>query len=309
MKSPIKLALLAAVGLSAVTAHAETYAVMVGIGDYPDPVGADGKPLRDDKGNVVNLDLAGPVNDVKTYKDLLVNKHGVKPDNIKLVLDKNANEKGFVDNMRWLFGTAKPGDQIIFVYSGHGTQIKAEDEEDGKEEAIVLADNMLVPGDLFGELAKSASKAGLNATFVFDSCFSGGMSRDVVSFNGNAGQARNKFVLENVSAKMKRLPKAKGTELKAVVKAAPTQEAGSYAFLFGGREDQTTTDLDFKDPDQPDHGLFTLVLAMALEKLPDAPVEDLMKAVAEILKEKGFTQVPQFEFSSAARGQKPFFLK
>ncbi|MGV3616526.1 MAG: caspase family protein [Fimbriimonas sp.] len=309
MKKALRLATLAALGLAAVAAHAETYAVMVGINDYPEPKTADGKPMLDKDGKPIVVDLSGCVNDVKNYNDLLVNKFGVKSDNVKLILNGDASQKGFIDGMKWLLGTAKAGDQIIFVYSGHGTQMDDKEEEDGKGEAIVLADNTLVTGKFFNELSRMTSKAGMNATFVFDSCYSGGMTRDAFSFDGKPGQARKRFTEFAHLAKPKFFTAAQGAELKAIPKAAPQAPAGSYMFLLAGREDQPTTDLDFKDEKTPDRGLFSLIFGLLLDENPNAPVEALMKATVDLLKEKGFSQVPQFELSSADRGKKPFFLK
>jgi hypothetical protein len=309
MKNLTRIACLTALGLSAVAAHAETYAFMVGINDYPEPKTADGKPLLDKDGKPVNDDLSGCVNDIKNYNDLLVNKFGVKSENIKIALNGEANEDGFVKGVRWLLSTAKAGDQIIFVYSGHGTQYDDKEEEDGKAEAIVLADRMLVPGKLFNEVSRLASKAGMNASFVFDSCYSGGMTRDTVSFDGKPATGRKRFVDPAHMPKPKFFSDAKGNELKAIPKAAQAATAGSYMFLLAGREDQPTTDLDFKDDKVADRGLFSLVLGILIDENPDKPIETLMTATKDLLKEKGFAQVPQYEFSSADRGKKPFFLK
>ncbi|RYG49500.1 caspase family protein [bacterium] len=312
MKKALRLLCLSALGFAAMVANAETYAFMVGINDYPDVVDKDGKPVKDEKGNVVDSDLKGCVNDIKNYNDLLVNKFGVKPANIKTALDKQANTDGFLNGMKWLISTAKAGDQIIFVYSGHGTRFDDPEveEEDKKQEAIVLADEKLVTGNLFKEVSRMASKAGVNATFVFDSCYSGGVTRDVASYDMKPATSRNRFFLPQYLPKAKFLEKGKGEELKAVAKRAPQAASeGSYMFLLAGREDQPTEDLEFKDNSLPARGLFSLVFGVMLDEEPDASVETLMKKTITLLKDKGFDQIPQYEFSSADRGKKPFFLK
>lgn len=311
MKSSLKLLLVSALGLAAVAANAETYAFMVGINDYPDVVDKDGKPIKDKDGNVVDSDLNGCVNDVKNYNDLLVNRYGVKSANIKTALDKGANAEGFLAGMKWLIQSAKPGDSVVFVYSGHGTQFDDPEtkETDGKQEAIVLADERLVTGDFFREMSQDMSKAGINATFVFDSCYSGGMTRETASYDGAPATARKRFLPAEMIPTAQWLPKADTDGLKASVRQVPVTSGGSYVFLLGGREDQTTTDLQFKDATKPSRGLFSLVIGLFLDKLPDTPIEEVMEGTASLLKEKGFDQVPQIEMSSPDRGKQPLVIK
>ena len=302
------IAALAAFAVCSGAAQAETYALMIGINDYPDVVDADGNRVKDENGNLVDADLSGAVNDVKRYQDIFVNKFGVKTENIRLLLDKQAGENGFVDGMKWLLQTAKAGDNIIFIYSGHGAQIPTTkpEEEDKKDEVIVLADDKLVPDDLFADIAKMFSKNNVNSTFIFDSCFSGGMSRNLpeFSYEGKIGARKGKFIDGAVAKNFKYVPDVKLNEVKMAAKQGGSA-AATYAFLFAGREDQPTTDLDFKDPEIPDHGLFTLVMTTLLDAAPDAPVDEMMQAVIDFIKEKGFDQVPTFELSAPDRGKKP----
>lgn len=312
MKNFLRFACFASLAFAAFLSHAETYAVMVGICDYPDVADKDGNPIRNEKGEVLNNDLSGCVNDVKSYKDILTGKYGVKPANIKMILDKDANQANFIDGMKWMIQSAKPGDQVMFFYSGHGTQFDSKEEEDGKQEAIVLADMTLVDGSFFKELSHMLAKNGLNATFVFDSCFSGGLTREGgLTLDGKAYTPHQRFIQKDaLGAKAKAFSATNEKNLKAMAKAKGAKAAeGTYAFVMGGGENQTTIDLNFKDADTPDHGLFTLVFATLVEKLPDAPLEEVMKAIADYLKEKKFDQSPTYEFSSEDRGHKPFFLK
>ena len=305
-----RLACVSAFAVATVGAYAETYSLMIGINDYPDVLGSDGKPAKDKNGNPIDLDLFGPVNDIKAYKDVMVNRFGVKPDNIKTLLDKQAGETGFVEGMKWILGNAKAGDQVVFVYSGHGSQIPDKAEEDGFEEVIVLADRKLVPGDLFGEIAKALSTRGVNATFIFDSCYSGGMSRNVFSYEGQTGTLRQRFAPTAVTKDWTKVADARVAEFRSVARqGTASATAGSYAFLMAGSEDQPTTDLDFKDPATEDRGLFSLVLTSVLDKIADAPIDELMPAIAKVLKDKGFEQKPIFDLSAADRGKLPVVLK
>ncbi len=279
-----KCALVGALAFGAMVAHAETYALLVGICDYPAPTNGQGNPVKDENGKEVSLKLNGCVNDVKSYNDLLVNKYNVKSENIKLITDRDANEEGFVKGWQWILGKVKAGDQVIFGYSGHGTQIEdKENANNGKDGAIVLADLKLVPGKLFNKISRNLMNQGVHSTYIFDSCFSGGMSRDVVSFNGMPAGANKKFI-PNVGGMLRLASPIMLNGVQTKSKGKMDDVKGSYAFVFAGDENQTTTDLHFKDPKNLDHGLFTLVFSMALDKFPAGSLEDLVGAVKSILK-------------------------
>lgn len=309
-----KLLLTASLALAAIAAQAETYALMVGVSDYPDVLDASGKIAKDEKGNLISNDLNGCVNDVKSYEAVLEKNYGVKKDNIKMVLDKDASEDGFVKGMTWLLKTAQPGDQVLFFYSGHGTQYKSDKEEDGTEEAIVLGDMTLVQGSLFNKIAQTLSKAGMHATFVFDSCYSGGMSRTLASqpFRGTSATVRRRFLSPSDlkgMPKAKALTIAKGAALNGIPKSKAPMQGGSYAFVMAGNDKQTTADLTFKDPNKPAHGLFSLIFIEVLEKLPNIPIGNAIKQIEGIITENKFEQNPTTDFSTELRGSLPFFLK
>ncbi len=294
--------------VTATAAKAETYAFLVGIADYPDVLDANGNRAKDEIGNFIELDLHGPINDVNVLKDLFVNKYGIKPDNIRTALDGKANKDGFLSGFAWLMQTAKPGDQIIFYYSGHGGQLPDKTEEDGFEEVICLADDTLVSGDLFNQVARDVSSKGIDATFLFDSCYSGGMSRDIFSYGGKSGAAKRKFAVAKAISKMKKVPQVDLQKIKASAKGKPAA-GGSYLFVSAGQENQPTSDLDFTDENTLDHGLFTLVLSILLDLEPSTPTSDVIDAMKAILTEKGFDQIPMFEASSSARASEPVIKK
>lgn len=283
-------------------AVSETYAVLIGINDYPDAVGSDGQPLKDEKGNPINHDLMGAVNDVDAVQKVLEKGFSVKPANIKKITNKQASGDGFVTAMKDILSQVKSGDQFLFFYSGHGGQVDDKSEPDGVEEVIVLADNQLVPGDFFGELAAALAENNIDSSFIFDSCYSGGMSRD--------GQ-RVKFLNLVNNKAYRTLSAPRLTTLKTAPrpapKAAPKQEKGEFAFLFAGQEDQPTIDISGLK-DVPAHGVFTLFLTTVLEEMPKAPSNELIDALQQVLKELKFEQVPRAEFSTPERAGQPILV-
>lgn len=305
-----KLLTIAALCLVSVAAYAETYTLSMGINDY--------LPGKDEAGKEVDYDLLGCVNDAKTMRGFFVDKYNVKASNARILLDKDANADKFLDAIRWLISTAKPGDQVVLSYSGHGAQIEDPDtdEPDGKTECIVLADDKLVTDDLFAEIANTLKLNGVNCTFIFDSCFSGGMSRSVdgkikVS-NRSMGVLKPKSASAVTSVKngfmqMKNRQAAPGTKTKAEV-----------LFLFASKEDKPSKDISGLEGIEA-HGLFTLLLMDMINEDQNAPIKSIYEYMDEALKEinasfkeqgveNAFDQGPFFEASSGERAAKPIIL-
>jgi hypothetical protein len=289
------------------TARADTYALLIGINDYPTPLDANGNPLKDREGKVIDPDLRGAVNDVNAVEKVLREKYGLPESSIRKLTDKAANTDGFVNGMKWLLSSAKPGDQVVFHYSGHGGQIKAEKSEaepDGLDEVIVLADDKLVSDNLFGEIARDLAAKGVHATIIFDSCHSGGMSREGLRIKARSDLSRNRNAAKVASRTLDGLR----TIPRGIV-TGTGQEKGSYAFLFASKEDQTSADISYKDDVKPAHGIFTLILTAALNIEPGVGLEGLEPVIADLLKKNEFTQVPNFEYSSSGRAGKPLVWK
>lgn len=305
-----KLILLAMMALSATFAAAETYTFHIGVNDYP--------MAKDEKGKDVDNDLYGCVNDANAMLKLGVDHFGVKKENTKLLLDGQATGTAFLDGVKWLLGKAKAGDQVVFSYSGHGAQVVDEetDEEDGKTELIVLADMTFVQDDFFAEIAKLFTLNGVNATFVFDSCHSGGMSRKpgkIVVLNKSLGVVKAKSMV-----KPNMVQKAFAVRPRQI---APPVKAESV-FLFASQEDKTSKDLSGMT-DIPAHGIFTLLLLDLVQNNKETPIKDLFDVMTGFLTQLNgqiqeeakknnevveiFDQGPNFE-ASADRSKKRIIL-
>jgi hypothetical protein len=162
----------------------ENYALIVAASDYP------------------NLDpkywLKGPKNDEALIKDYLLNSAPVKfdPKNVTALGSGEGMQLGthqaILDNLSKIASEAKPGDFIYLHFSGHGTQQPAlndKTEPDGRDEVFLAADTEMAPKDnprffpnvltddeMSGAL-KAIRKTGAFVWIVFDSCFSGTMTR------------------------------------------------------------------------------------------------------------------------------------
>ncbi len=291
-----------AAGLTFMAVQADTYVLQMGVNDYP----------GDDE------DLYGCVNDVTALKGVLTESFGVKADNIKTLTDKGATQEGFMDGVKWLIQSTKAGDQVIFQYSGHGAQIDTKDldkEPDGKEEVIVLSDDTAIPGSFFHDWALDFKSRGVDITFILDSCFSGGMSRNPSQFQFGGktltlDRTSQRFLSSPVALnKVRRMDDQKLKTLRDGVTVKPkSATGGSFAFLMAAAEDKPSSDVRFQG-DEPAHGIFTYILLAALHDMKDNGLEDIMAVIEKILKDNKFEQGPNSEYSTDERGKLPLVIK
>lgn len=167
--------------LPAAAARAGDRALLVGIASY----GGDSN-------------LNGPRNDVEIVRRALTERLGFAKDAVLILPEEQSTKTGIATAFRdWLIRPTRPGDRVFFYYSGHGTQVPDldHDEEDGKDEALVMID-----------IAQQRSRAGLltddemdlllshlpgrQVTVVIDSCFSGTIERSLSLDPGAEPHAR-----------------------------------------------------------------------------------------------------------------------
>eukprot|EP01026_Neomeris_dumetosa_P056908 TRINITY_DN5216_c0_g2_i1.p1 TRINITY_DN5216_c0_g2~~TRINITY_DN5216_c0_g2_i1.p1 ORF type:complete len:392 (-),score=33.55 TRINITY_DN5216_c0_g2_i1:184-1359(-) len=126
--------------------------------------------------------LRGCVNDVNNMKSLLLNDFGFTDQNITIMIDTDdsalqptgANIK---NQLQQLVEQSQEGDVLFFHFSGHGTQVPGDpdqDEKDAKDEAIVPTDMNLILDDDFRVIFKNMHPD-VKFTMIADCCHSGGM--------------------------------------------------------------------------------------------------------------------------------------
>lgn len=147
-------------------------ALLVGINAYASP-----------------MTLYGCVTDVDLQRELLVHRFGFNPNDILTLTDGQATRQGMLAAYEeHLIKQAKPGDVVVFHYSGHGSQVVDVDRDhtDGLNGTLVPVDSTSgrengqeTINDIMGHtlfLMMSAIKTD-QVTTVLDSCFSGGGTR------------------------------------------------------------------------------------------------------------------------------------
>lgn len=142
-------------------------ALLVGINDYIDP----------------GSRLEGCVNDVFAMSAVL-QECGFAPDEIRTCLDRRATAQGIRERLEWLLEDARPGDERVFYYSGHGAQMPEYGPDDEPDRLV----ETLVPCDFDWSMDTAVTDehiAGLYSqlpydtrlAMIFDCCHSGGIHR------------------------------------------------------------------------------------------------------------------------------------
>ncbi|MEM9080869.1 MAG: caspase family protein [Verrucomicrobiota bacterium] len=168
---PLKLSSLSKLTQPRKRPPARKRAFLVGINDYPNPADR----------------LEGCVNDVFLVSSVL-QECGFPANHIRVLLDERATTPNILTRIEWLLEDARPGDQLVFYFSGHGARspkYNADMAIEGYEERLVTHDfdwsdetgitDQMING-LYSQLPY-----GVHLTFIFDCCHSGGMHRNGTS--------------------------------------------------------------------------------------------------------------------------------
>lgn len=124
--------------------------------------------------------LRGCINDVKNVADVLTTACGFLSANVRERIDDKATKKEIRKQWKWLLDDAKPGDRLVFHFSGHGSYTTDEDgdEDDGVDELLCLYDmdwndreTYLLDDDIRQMTEEIPPE--VHVTFLFDSCHSG----------------------------------------------------------------------------------------------------------------------------------------
>jgi hypothetical protein len=102
-------------------------ALIVGINDYPG----------------TSNDLAGCVNDTANLKSLLVEKFGFDSSEIRTLTNSTATRIAIMTELEDLVSAASAGDVLVFHFSGHGSQVPDQDDDEKADRM----DEILCPRD------------------------------------------------------------------------------------------------------------------------------------------------------------------
>lgn len=132
--------------------------------------------------------LEGCGNDVAIMRDTLSRRFGFDEDKIRVLRDEQATREDILAAMEALVQQAEKDDEVVFFYSGHGSQQPdgdEEDEADGFDETLVPFDSGRFPhpnrditdDEIYLWQLRLTEKTPF-VTMIFDCCHSGTILRD-----------------------------------------------------------------------------------------------------------------------------------
>ncbi len=163
----------------------QTYALLVGVGNYMSPANCT------DKTQVAIPDgikpLRCPENDIQLFRSVITQTFAFANGEPEVLLHEKATRNAVADALRSFAERCNPGDVFIFYYSGHGAQVKnsKSKEADGLDEVILPYDAVLkgklIRDKELRDLFAAITAKGAEVVAIFDCCHSGSMTRDVTS--------------------------------------------------------------------------------------------------------------------------------
>ena len=268
--------------------------------------------------------LRGCVNDVTSMREVLLDLYGFQPDNIKMLLDRDATKAAMIDGIQWLAEDNNDESVRVFHFAGHGHFVPDEngDEPDGTDETLVPVDytaNDFLIDDKLKELYDTFSKKS-NLTLIMDCCHSGSNQRGDISdithrflpssyedkkairsAREKFNHAKREFVLERIEKIRDRdVPRDEfREEVLGFMQEFEKQRFGDHRLregnilLAGCQSDQTSADAKMSGDY---HGAFTYHLAKVIRDAHGSITHhELIEQIGDALHNDEFQQIPQLE--------------
>lgn len=270
------LALILLLTLQSAVAHADRYALLVGIADYS---------------GTGFTSLEGPLNDINLVHGLLMRRFGVPESNIRILLDRDATHTGLSSAFAALAERVKPGDSVYIHYAGHGSYMPDlnGDERSGFDQTWVsygarshapgaadaLDDFDVLDDEIQTWLAPILAKTD-DVVFVSDSCHSASVTR------GEAPRVRA-IPGDTRVHPFGNVPLVKVKDSDRVIRIGAAGDAQGAG--------------EFSAPDDQHYGLFTWYWVSALQAAHPGTTwrEAFQQASARVLARRGDSQRPQME--------------
>jgi len=259
----------------------------IGINDYPG----------------TGSDLSGCVNDANDWRETL-EARGFEAASL---IDSGATKRNMHEAISTIVGNTNRDDIAVITYSGHGTWVPDEDDDevDGRDEALCphdITEGQVLTDDELYEIF-TGRKRGARIIFISDSCHSGTISRACNVMLGADGDAWSfqkirflapEFYIRNDETRLKKALKVERVKARGKIRAASV-------LLSGCKDDEYSYDAWFNG--RP-NGAFTFVALQAIKNLPnDATYRDWYREIRRFLPHVYYPQTPQLSGSYRQRAK------
>jgi hypothetical protein len=256
------LAMLAA--LLADPATAETRALLIGVSHYASPAIPD---------------LVGPSNDLSAMEALV---HDMGASDVVSLRDAAVSRSSVEAALQQMGRRARPGDWILFYYSGHGAQAVARvrSASDGDYDQFVPLpgfdpanqdpERFIVDKDFYAWM-KRYTPPDVRILMMVDSCHSGTMHRSVdlraFAFTSRlAFRAADKRPIALVARPGPRLP-ALQAPLTGVDQATQREDLPNLIYIGASRDDQLALETELPQESGPRRGVLTFAFEQGLKSM------------------------------------------
>lgn len=250
--------------------------------------------------------LRGCVNDAKLMKSILVEHFNFNESNITELHNAAASQQGILDAMEDLVNKIDQDDIVVFHFSGHGSQRKSADTDEGTgmNSTISTADsgymdpypNLDIIDNVINEwLIRLASKTRY-ISLTFDCCHSGTITRDALGARAR-GLPEDTRSLKAMGIEKQLAPatrSSKGDKKKSSGWLALNE---NYVVMSGCRDDEYSYEFETEGGGEPiRNGALTHFLSNALlNAKPGSTYRDIFEIARNGVNSKFNLQHPQIE--------------
>jgi hypothetical protein len=225
-------------------------------------------------------ELFGCINDANNIINMLKNNFNYTQN---ILITDNTNIKptkqNIIDQFTNLLKYSKSGDNLFFVFSGHGSQIidSNGDENDGLDEVIVSKDLKYISDDQFRNIIHDNLKQNVRLFCIFDSCHSG----TCFDLRYNENGTINNSIIDTIS---------------------------QVFFISGCKDEQTSEDayLNGKNTGALTFGFLEIIKKYNYLK-SDITYKQFMDDLRQILIDNNFSQTPQLSYGQPINVEEELF--
>jgi hypothetical protein len=258
------------------------------------------------KYKIPGANLNGCVNDVTNVRDILLKYFHFDIPQIRLLVDERATKNNIISQLKWLVDKTKPGDKLLFHYSGHGSQIRDMDGDELKDhmDEIICPHDMDWDGTFItdDELSRifNSLPQDVKLEVVLDCCHSGTGTRELTAISN---------LPMELSMKPRFLPPpadiaARMDEDLEVRRLMRGTNPVNHVLFAACRDNQTSADAYINGSY---NGAFTYYFCKHIRENSGAITRyELIKRVRASLRFNGFSQIPQLEAPLSARKKNLF---
>lgn len=283
-------------------AHATKLALLVGVGDFQ---------------NSEVPKLPGPKHDVEAMKAVLVERLGFEPQNVNTLIDNQGTKHAIQAALKSLMDKSRPGDEILFYFSGHGTS--SLDPELGlplpygsgaiapygaRISGADAVNTMLIGRTELRPLLEPLDRGDRKLWVVFDTCYS---ARAVKPHDAPGGLLSRSLPKIKVGTEDHNNYLAMRKLAQAQVQAGLAYPYRNVAFLAAAAEGEKALDIplaalkNYPTIDGKPHGAMTDALLRVLhgQLAADfdgdgtANLHEIHQAVGQFMAQRGYSHTPQ----------------